>query len=283
MIIDTHVHITRPEWIADWRKLEDSEPYFALLSNTKHNKFADAEGIIAGMDKSGVDKSIVFGFAFQNMENCRIANDYTIEAVKRYPDRLIGYISVVPTAPDADAEIDRCLSAGLCGIGELFPDGQGWVMEDLAHSERFAAICLERNLPVIIHANEPVGHEYAGKTQAYPQRMAAFAEHHPELTTIFAHWGGGLPFYELMPEIKNNLRNCFYDTAVTPFLFRPEIYRAAREIGLLDKLLLGSDFPLLSVARHIDGMRAAGLTEQELSAICGDNALRMLKNSPYAE
>ncbi len=276
MVIDVHVHLTLPEWIQDWRKLEDSEPYFALLSGTKHNKFADAEGIVAGMDQSGVDKSIVFGFGFQHMENCRIANDYTIDAVKRYPDRLIGYITVVPGAPDADKEIDRCLAAGLKGIGELFPDGQRWALEELAQTQRFADICLERHLPVIIHANEPVGHDYAGKTRAYPERMAAFADHHPELTTIFAHWGGGLPFYELMPEIRKSLRNCYYDTAATPFLYKPDVYRVARALGILDKLLLGSDYPLLSVKRHVAQMTDAGLTEDEIGAVCGGNALRML-------
>jgi len=62
----------------------------------------------------------------------------------------------------------------------------------------------------------------------------------------------GLFCYELMPELRQSLRHVYYDTAASPFLFRPDVYQAARMAGVLDKVLLGSDFPLLSPARYPD-------------------------------
>ena len=64
---------------------------------------------------------MIFGFAFNDIGLCQYVNDYVAEAVKRYPDKLIGYMVLVPTASGVEREIDRCLAMGLKGIGEIFP------------------------------------------------------------------------------------------------------------------------------------------------------------------
>ena len=44
----------------------------------------------------------------------------------------------------------------------------------------------------------------------------------PEITWILAHWGGGLPFYGLMKkEAPEVLRNVYFDTAASPYIYRP--------------------------------------------------------------
>ena len=137
---------------------------------------------------------MVFGFAFRDMGLCRYVNDYVIESVSKYPDKFIGYISVMPKAKDLEQEIDRCIDKGLCGIGELFPYGQGFDISNFDEIKNLSNFSIERNLPVIIHTNEPVGHYYSGKTDTTPVKAYEFAAKFPELKIIFAHWGGGLHF-----------------------------------------------------------------------------------------
>ena len=50
------------------------------------------------MEKSCVDKAVIFGFAFKDMGLCQYVNDYVIESVKKHPNKLIGYISVMPNS-----------------------------------------------------------------------------------------------------------------------------------------------------------------------------------------
>ncbi len=277
MKIDFHVHVTPPYIINNWEKIAEKEYYFKLLSESPVNKFATAENVVKEMEKSCVDKAVIFGFAFKDMGLCQYVNDYVIESVKKHPNKLIGYISVMPNSTQLEKEIDRCIDKGLHGIGELFPYGQGFDISNPNEVKNLANICIERNLPVIIHTNEPVGHYYNGKTDTTPIKAYKFAESFPDLKIIFAHWGGGLLFYELMPEIKAQNKNVYYDTAASPFLYDKSIYRVAKEIGILDKILFGSDFPLISMKRYIKEIENSGLNPNEQAKILGENALQILE------
>ena len=276
MKIDFHVHVTPPDIIKDWKSIAQREEYFKLISESPVNKFATAEDIVEELENSGVDKAVVFGFAFKDMGLCRYVNDYVAEAIKKYPDKLIGYISVMPTSRELEQEIDRCMGMGLEGIGEIFPHGQGFDIADPKEMSDLSNICIERDIPLIIHTNEPVGHYYCGKTDTTPVKASAFAQNFPDITVIFAHWGGGLLFYELMPEIRRQNKNVYYDTAASPLLYDKNIYKVAKDIEVLDKVLFGSDFPLLPMKRYLQEIAESGLTQEEQALIKGENARRLL-------
>ena len=70
---------------------------------------------------------------------------------------------------------------------------------------------LRLGLPVVIHSSEPVGHSYPGKGNTPPDKLLAFINNFPNNKIICAHWGGGLPFYDLMPEVNENLKNVYVD------------------------------------------------------------------------
>jgi len=276
-MIDFHVHITPPDIIADWQKYAEKEPYFALLSQSKHNKFATAEDLIASLEKDGtVSRAVVFGFAFRDMGLCRYVNDYVIEKVKEYPEKLTGFLVTPVRGRESAKEIERCVRLGLAGVGELFPEGQGFDLEDKAQTRTLAEICAEFSLPLLLHSNEPVGHYYAGKTDVSLRQLETFVSDNPELKIILAHWGGGLLFYETMVEIKEKFRNVYYDTAATPFLYDSRIYRAAKALGLCDKILFGSDFPLLAPPRYLPALEESGLDLGEKNLILTGNAQKLL-------
>ncbi|NLJ99311.1 MAG: amidohydrolase [Tissierellia bacterium] len=276
MIIDYHVHITPPDIIKDWRRIAEKEDYFKLLSESPVNKFATAEDIVEELDRTRVDKAVIFGFGFKDMGLCKYVNDYVIESVKKYPDKLIGYMSIMPKSKDLEKEMDRCMDKGLCGVGELFPYGQEFDITNPVEMKNLAHLSIERDLPVMLHVNEPVGHYYAGKTDTTPVKASEFAANFPDLKVIFAHWGGGLIFYEMMPEIRAQNKNVYYDIAATPFLYDKAIYRVAKEMGLLDKILFATDYPLIPMDQYIKDVEDSGLSLEDQYKIFGENAQRLL-------
>jgi predicted TIM-barrel fold metal-dependent hydrolase len=276
MKIDFHVHITPPEIKSNWQKYAEKEPYFAMLGQSPANKFADAGEIIAALDKAAFDKAVVFGFGFRDLGLCRLVNDYVIETAGQFSEKLCGFIAVSPNAKGMEKEIDRCHAAGLKGIGEIFPAGQGFCIDDGQRTKTFAGICAERKLPVILHVNEPVGHGYAGKTETGMREIERFIKNNQNIDIVLAHWGGGFFLYETMPEIREMCRRVYYDTAASPFIYDESIYHAALAMGLSRKILFGSDFPLLPQSRYMQAITALSDTDRRL--ILGGNAERLLIN-----
>lgn len=273
MNIDMHIHITPPDIIRDYKKIGQKEPYFRLLSETPHNRFATYEEVAAHLKESQFQKGIVFGFGFQDMGLCRYVNDYTMEAVQKYPDLLTGFMTLPPTHPKMKQEIIRCAESGLCGIGEIFPEGQK-IPLDTIHQSGWKELLKHYRLILLVHANETVGHYYAGKTKVSMHEIETFVRNHSEIPIILAHFGGGILFFELMKELREAFCNVYYDTAAGIFLYEEKIYSALREIGILDKILFGSDYPLLPIARYLPSFD--GLSEAERNGILGGNAERLL-------
>jgi predicted TIM-barrel fold metal-dependent hydrolase len=277
MRIDFHVHVTPPEIRKHWQKYIEHEPYLAMLSQNPHYKFATAEDVIAAMDESHFTQAVIFGFGFKDSGLCRLVNDYVIEKAREFPERLIGFISVSPNTPDLKKEIDRCCDAGLGGIGEIFPDGQGFRIDEQNDTKAISGACIERQIPLMVHVNEPVGHSYLGKNDVSLKKIERFIENNQELKVALAHWGGGLFLYEAMPELRKKFRNVYYDTAATPFLYDDGVYRAALSLGLGEKIIFGSDFPLLPPSRYIPALATLSSAERDL--ILGGNAGKLLVGS----
>jgi len=99
---------------------------------------------------------------------------------------------------------------------------------------------------------------------------------YPGLPVLLAHWGGGLLFYELMPEVAKALTNVYYDTAASPFLYSKRIYSVGSEIAGAEKILFGSDFPLISPRRYFRELEESGLNREDQEKILGLNVARLL-------
>ncbi|MGA6924952.1 MAG: amidohydrolase family protein [Desulfosarcina sp.] len=278
MIVDFHVH-TFPSQIRDHReRFFDAEPEFKLLYESPKSKLVSASTIVATMDEQAVDLSVVFGFPWRDPDTCRRNNDYVLEAVSRYPERLRGFCCVDSLNPDAVEEVRRCLDAGLCGVGELAFYGCGIDGQCQMSLDPIMTMCREQDVPVLLHTNEEVGHLYPGKTPNTMTQIYETIARFPDNTIILAHWGGGIFFYQLLKKgVKETLKNVYYDTAASPFLYDSRIYRYAADLVGLDKVLLGTDYPLLKPERYLKEMTEAGLSGAEKALVCGDNAARLLK------
>jgi predicted TIM-barrel fold metal-dependent hydrolase len=232
------------------------------------------------MDLQGIHRSVIFGFPWKNPDLVQKHNDYILDAVQKYPDRLIGFCCVDPLSKDAVWEVERCLKAGLKGIGELAIYHMGFTPEVILVLTDIMALSREYHAPILIHTNEPVGHQYPGKQPMSLGQLYELIKTYPSNRIVLAHWGGGLFFYTLMKrEVKAALKNVWFDTAASPYLYIPEIYRMAGEIMGFEKILFGSDYPLLRPDRYITEMSPLGISAQAMSSIMGENARYLLELS----
>ena len=277
MIIDFHTHIF-PPWLRERRdEYIKVDPCFSLLYSQPKARIATAEELIASMDEAGIDLSVVLNAGWVSQELCVKTNDYILDSVSRYPKRLVGFCAVQPRAGDAAiAELERCAKAGARGIGELRSDVQGFNLADETTMKPIVDAALKHDLIFVSHSSEPVGHEYSGKGSITPDILYSFITAFPNLKLVCAHWGGGLPFYALMTEVAEALANVFFDTAATVFLYRPEIFEQVSRIIGSDKVLFGTDYPLMHQNRVIAQIQSSQLPEEDKARILGANAQKLL-------
>ncbi len=278
MIIDFHTHIFPPDIRENRQHCLGSDPGFGELFSSPKAKIATAEELIASMDENEVDASAIMNMGWASQEACRRTNDYILEAAARYPKRLIPFVAIQPKAGEAAVvELGRCARGGARGIGEMRSDTQGFDLGDKEIMGPIVEVAMKYRLLFNTHASEPVGHLYPGKGAITPDPLYRFILNFPELRVVCAHWGGGLPFYALMPEVASALTNTFFDTAATPFLYRPTIFRHVAEIAGANKILFGSDYPLMSPRRVIAQIESLGLPQETETMILEDNARRLLE------
>ncbi|HUV57072.1 MAG TPA: amidohydrolase, partial [Dehalococcoidales bacterium] len=91
MIIDFHTHVFPPQIKKKRNKYIDSDPCFAILYSNPKARLATADELIASMDEVGVDISVIVNIGWITHELCVETNDYILESVARYPNRLIGF------------------------------------------------------------------------------------------------------------------------------------------------------------------------------------------------
>jgi len=176
----------------------------------------------------------------------------------------------------AVAEVERCIKGGIKGIGELRPDTQLFDFGDEEIMPPIVEVLQKNRLILLTHTSEPVGHDYSGKGVITPDMLYPFIVRYPDLTIVCAHWGGGLPFYALMPEVKKALKNVYFDTAASPFLYQPQVYQQVSQLVGAERILFGSDYPLLAQSRVLQEIRTADLTGEAKDLILAGNARRLL-------
>ncbi len=277
MFIDFHTHIF-PPYIRDHREQYCArDPWFNELYSNPRANMASAEDLIAEMDTSGVDISVAFSFGWTDIGLIEETNSYVIDSMRRYPNRIYGMAVLQPTIGiQAVRELERCARAGMIGLGELMPHGQGYKLSDITLLMPVMEVVREHQLLVLSHCSEPVGHPYPGKGNVSLQDIVTFLTAFPDVRFVAAHWGGGLPFYALMPEIQLITANVWYDTAATVYLYRQDIFPIAANLVGADRILFASDYGLLRQRRIIDHIVQSGLDDQSVKMVLGGNAQGLL-------
>lgn len=213
-----------------------------------------------------VDRACVFGIRFKGgdmpagREGAGVqwhgnVNDQTADFARSHSDKVIGFMSVHPDEGDAVQEIERCVhELGLRGI-KLGPNYQGF---DPLGPGAFRVYEAARRmaLPIVFHqGTSPM--RGAPLRYAHPLVMDEIALAFPELRVVMAHMGH--PWHIDTIAVIRKHPHVYAD--VSAQFFRPwsqyHALRLATEWGVLDKLLLGSDYPVATPQETIDGLLAA--------------------------
>jgi predicted TIM-barrel fold metal-dependent hydrolase len=273
VIVDAHAHVFPPDFIKRRTALTERDSTFAEIYGDPRARMATADEVLVSMETAGVDVTVIAGFSWLDPGLCREHNEYILDSAAGSSGRLLPFCTLpLSDLPAARLEVSLCASGGARGFGELRPESQGVSLDDAAVADLLTWAAEAYDAPLLFHASEPVGHSYAGKGGQSLGGLYGFIDEHPEVRIIAAHWGGGLPFYALMPEVKVALEHVWFDTAAGSLLYDREIYRVVAGLIGSGHLLFGSDYPLLSPGGQLELIASAGLSEVERARILGDNA-----------
>ncbi len=199
-----------------------------------------------------VDRAIVLGFRARHV-GVLVPNEYVAEYVGRHPEKLIGFCSVDPQDPDAVEQLDFAVQGlHLRGL-KMGPIYQNVAPTD-SRFRRLMKRAEELRIPLLIHQ----GTTFCANVSleiANPIQLQPLALEFPKLITVIAHMGH--PWIaETMVLIRKN-RNMYAD--ISALFYRPwQFYNAlvtAMEYGVLDRLLLGSDYPFTTPQQTIYKLR----------------------------
>lgn len=292
LIIDSHVHHYSEEIlvnIAGWADNHKEYYWKKLVLGAQDRKsiqgWSSTEKLLRDMDEASVDKVVLQGWYWEHQSTCRLQNEFYLSCYKSHPDRFIPFVSVQAREGErALYDLQIAYEMGACGVGEIFPQAQGFAMDD-PFWLKIVEWAIEKNLPITMHVTEPVGHDYLGRIESPLSEYLALVKRYPELKLILSHWGGLLPFYELNPVVKKAFKNVYYDTAASPLLYDNKIYRLVVDAVGCDKLFFGSDYPLKifprkqTQANFVDGIeeiKHLGLTKKEYNQLMGLNIAKIL-------
>lgn len=275
-IIDAHTHVVPPDVAADRERFLEADLWFRRLYANPRRTLATADDAALEMARSGVTTTVAFGFAWRDPSLCVLNNDYILEQAAAHPESMVPYCVVSPSDLEFSiVEMERCRRRGAVGVGELFPEGQGWNLHDRGALREFVGAVRGLGLVLNLHVSEPAGHDYPGKDSTTPAAIWPLIEMAGgEVSIVLSHWGGGAAFYELMPEVRDLTRRIYYDSAASHLLYLPHVFDVMARLAP-GRILFGSDFPLMTQRRALRHVRAAGLDATVMAALLGGNARKL--------
>jgi predicted TIM-barrel fold metal-dependent hydrolase len=265
MIIDawaqhpTPRHLGDPMFASLWRWLKASPPEHEV----------PVAATIAAMDAAGVSKALIS--AWVAPRKVMISNDEVAATVAAAPERLIGVGSVDITRPMAAMrEVRRCVETlGFRGIRVL-----PWLWEVPPTDRRFYPIyaaCCEVGVPFCTQIGHtgPLMPSEVGR----PIYLDQVALDFPELTIVAGHIG--YPWTDEAIAVATKHERVFIDTsAYATTRYPAQLIEYLRRHGR-GKVLFGSNYPMLTPARALEGLEQLGLDDLTRAMFLGDNARRV--------
>ncbi len=275
--IDAHTHIFAPWQVANREALCTNDSTFAELYADPKATLATDHELLAAMREAELDRAVAAGFAFTHERDIAGQNEYLLHVAKTN-SRIIPLATVNPGIVGWELAARNALANGARGFGELRPGNQGW--DPLGPAGQALCKLAKASDGVLLwHVSEPVGHQYAGKRGGISApELAQLATMFPGVRMIAAHMGGGLSFFLYMPEVREALRDVYFDTAASSLLYDERSVAQLVAVAGHGRVLFGSDYPLLSPRRQLQRINAL-LPGDVAKAVCGGNADTLFSDS----
>tara|TARA_B100001105_G_scaffold138131_1_gene110665 strand:- start:1148 stop:2062 length:915 start_codon:yes stop_codon:yes gene_type:complete len=217
----------------------------------------------------------------------RIPNEEIAEAARDNPDIMIAFGSVDPHKGKMGArEVRRLIEEhGVKGF-KFHPTVQGFEPYDRMAWPLYEVIA-EYKLPAIFHS----GHSGIGSgmrcggglrlQNSNPMLLEDVAIDFPDMQIVIAHpsW----PWQDEAISLAMHKPNIWIDlSGWSPKYFPPQLVQYANTL-LKDRVLFGSDFPLITPERWMKDFEEAGFRDEVKPLILKDNAMRLLRLGKYAD
>jgi len=211
----------------------------------------------------------------------RVPNEEIAEAAKKNADMMICFASIDPHKGKMGAREARKLieEHGIKGF-KFHPTVQGFLPYDKMAWPIYEVIA-EYKLPAIFHS----GHSGIGSgmrcggglrlQNSNPMLLEDVAIDFPDIDIVIAHpsW----PWQDEALSLAMHKPNVWIDlSGWSPKYFPKQLVQYANTL-LKDRMLFGSDFPLIKPERWMQDFKEAGFREDVHSLILKDNAVRLLK------
>ena len=136
------------------------DAWFATLYEDPRHRLASAEDVVASMEQAGVDRTVVLGFPWRDGGLCKEHNNYLIEAVRKYPDKLIGFAKLTID--------DTYTQSGLMNIVSLIQH------RDKAPTNALIAqavrSCAERKIAYLVYSSFSYGNKRQDSLSDFKER-----------------------------------------------------------------------------------------------------------------
>jgi hypothetical protein len=274
--IDVHTHLATPEAIGETAEMG---AYFkTALTGIPIEETVELYRSLGLM-------AVVFGIDKTSRGQAYPGNDYVAHLAGQFPETLIGFASVDPWAGTRAVDEARraVVDLGLRGV-KFMPIGQAFYPDDRRFYPLWEEISHLR-VPTIFHvghtgsgAGTPGGGglllEYARPIPHLDRVAADF----PDLTIVAAH--PGWPWHDELLSLMLHKPNVWMDlSGWSPKYLPPTVVQYANSL-LQDRVLFGTDYPLISPERWLRDFEAVDFKESVRTKILLDNARRLLAIDP---
>lgn len=273
-MIDIHTHFFPPgsfttEFLAQAQRAKGGAP---IQIETDWNEY--------WRTAPDISRAVVFG-GKARLSGMWVHDRDVAALVARYPDKLIGFLSVDPTQPDWETELRHGHEElKLCGI-KLLPMYAGFYPQD-SKLDSLWKYAQQHHLPVLLHAGTTFISQ-APLDCTLPRHIDSVATRYPDLPIILAHLGH--PYEsECIATIRKH-PNVFAD--ISALHYRPwQLFHSlmlVQEYGVWDKLIFGTDFPFTTVDETVEGLTRLCAVEIGGFSLCADRVQNLIHHDPLAQ
>ena len=261
----------RPDW---------GDDFFVGKMNAENTLMAglSLEEMIEKMEEAGIEKAFLIAARTGRvgLPGCyHMPYSVVADACAKYPERFYGLAGIDPFEgmKGVRAFEDAVNNMGFIGA-HLYPH---WfeLAPDHAKYYPFYAKCCELNVPIQMQVGQSMvySQEYRTKSVGQPIALDAVACDFPELKLIGIHVG--IPWHDEMISMAWKHDNIFIGCdAHRPKYWPKSFIRYLNSYGQ-DKIIFGTDFPVLEFKKTIDDIDALGLKSEVRKKLLRDNVIRV--------
>ena len=276
--VDAVVNIWTPEALAhrpDWR-----DEFFVgkMGVDRQTSEGVSVDDMLARMDRAGIDKAFLIATRAGPLghPSCyRIPYELVAETCARAPDRLYGLAGIDPLdGMKGVRELEHAVGE-LGFIGAHFYPHWFEIPPDHAKVYPFYAKCVELEVPIQMQVGQSMNYDknFPRRSVGRPIALDAVACDFPELKLIGIHIG--IPWAEEMIAMAWKHRNVFIGSDAHAPKYWPECFVHYIDTYGQDKVIFGTDFPVLDFERTVAEIDALGLRETPRRKLMRDNVLRI--------